>query len=390
MKVTNNLKSIKVMKTLKYIFVYLFVGISTTGIAQTAENLVLWDFHSAEGQTTSYTYATAPVAPDASNVNNTLATFFTEGRSITGQSGYVFSTGWEFIDATPRYWIVNNVKTDGYYSLSFMFDMGASSNNAPRDFAAEYCINGTDTWVSLGSLMSPTTLTTKTFALPRECEEKTISLRIRLTSNYKISGVNLAQTNTQNRLKNVKVTGFVEPTNPSLVTSLSIYSVCDAIKDVPASVNIDITGKKLTGPLTLSVMPPFTLNKTSIEPVNQSINESVTVNFTPTIAGEYNDRLIISGGGAETKIVSIRVLAQGFSLATLLPLEKKVEDSYKLKATEKGISVNNAEGLMISVYTISGVQINKTIGTGGNQEITLPYKGVFVVKIGNNTIKTIR
>ena len=400
MKVTDNLKAFKIMKTIKYIFACLFVGLATTTVAQTAENLVLWDFRSTVGITTSYDYATAPVLPDSSNTNNTAATFFTESRKITGQNGYVFSTGWEFIEASPHYWIVNNVKTDGYYSLAFMFDMGASSGNAPRDFEVEYCISGTDTWVSLGTLMSPQSLTTKTFPLPRECEAKTISLRIRLTSNYKINGVNLAQTNTQNRLKNVKVTGFVEPTNPSVVTSLSTYSICNTEKNTPASINIDITGKKLTGPLTLSVLPPFSVNKTTLEPVNESVTETVVVNFTPTVSGEYNDRLIISGGGAETKIISLRILAlgytppdllaQGYLLLTTLPVNKEEENTYKVKATEKGISVSDAEGLMISIYNVSGVQINKTIGTAGNQEITLPYKGVFLVKTGNTTTKIIR
>lgn len=377
------------MKTIKYIFAFLFIGISTTILAQTVENLVLWDFHSTDGIAISYTYATVPVIPDASNANNVAATFFTESRSITGQNGYVFSTGWEFIETTPRYWIVNNVNTAGYYSLSFMFDMGASSSNAPRDFVAEYCISGTENWVSLGTLMSPASLTTKTFALPRECEEKTISLRIRLTSNYKISGVNLAQTNTQNRLKNVKVTGYAQPTIPVVVTSLSTYSICNAQVNVPTSVDIDITGKKLSGPLALSVSAPFIISKSTLTPVNESVTETVTVHFTPTVSGEYNDRLVISGGGAESKIISLRILAQGYSIPTSLPVHKMVENTYKVKATENGISVIDARGLMISVYDITGVQLKSVLGKSGIQLIPMEANGIYLVHIGNTTSKVI-
>lgn len=391
MQVTNNLKSIKDMKTLKYIFASLLIGFGAFSVAkaQTAENLVLWDFHSTVGITTSYDYATSPVTPDASNSYNTTSTFFTEARKITGQNGYVFCTGWAFVETTPLYWIVNNVNTSGYYSLSFMFDMGGSSGNAPRDFEVEYSISGSETWISLGTLMSPSSLTTKIFPLPKECEEKIISLRIRLTSNYKINGDNVAQTNTQNRLKNVKVTGYVEPTNPTVVTSLSTYSICNAVKNQPASINIDITGKKLTGSLNLSVSQPFSVSKTTLEPINQSITETVTVNFTPTVSGEYNDRLIISGGGIDTKIISLRVLAQGYALPTLLAQNKIEKNIYKIKTVERGISLANTEGLIISIYDVAGVLIKSIQGKTVTQQIPMNQKGIYLVHVGNTTEKVI-
>ncbi len=379
----------KIMKTIQYLIACFLLVLATTSMAQTAQNLVLWDFRSSVGQAISYVYATAPVAPDESISSNSSATFFTEGRSITGQTGYVFTTGWEFIQTTPRYWIVNNVKTDGYYSLVFSFDMGASSGNAPRDFAVEYNINGTEIWTSIGTLMSPQSLTTKTFPLPRDCEGKTISLRIRLTSNYKINGDNVAQINTQNRVKNVKVTGYAEPTSPSLVTTLSTYSICNAVKNVQTSVSIDISGRKLTGPLTLSIASPFSVNKTTLEPVNESVTETIIVNFIPTVSGEYNDRLTISGGGAETKIISLRVLAQGFMIPTALPVNKAEENAFKVLKTEKGISISNAQDLMINIYNITGMQIKTVMGTANFQEVSLPYKGVFLISAGNRTTKII-
>ncbi len=217
------------MKT--HIIISLFITLTIKALAQTPENLVLWDFRSTAGHEGSFDYATSAVSPDESNEINQTATFFTEGRKISGHgNGYVFSTGWEYIENSPRYWLIENVNTTDYYSLSFVFDMGGSSSNAARDFEVEYNISGTEDWLSLGTFMCPQSLTTKIFPLPRKCEGQTISLRIRIISNYKINGTNEAQTNTQNRLKNVKITGYIEPAEPSIVTSLSTYSVCNAEK----------------------------------------------------------------------------------------------------------------------------------------------------------------
>ncbi|MEA4935591.1 hypothetical protein SDC9_109236 [bioreactor metagenome] len=376
------------MKANKYIFAYLLAGFTYLSMAQTAEDLVLWDFRSTVGITTSYDYATAPVLPDGSNETNKTATFFTEGRKITGQNGYVFSTGWLF-DQTPKYWTVDNVNTAGYYSLAFMFDMGASSGNAPRDFEVEYHLKNAETWVSLGTLMSPQGFATKTYPLPRECEDTIISLRIRLTSNYKINGVNEAQTNTQNRLKNVRVTGYPEPTQPSLVTSLSTYSICNVKKHTPTSILVDITGKKLSGPLTLSVAQPFTLNKTILTPDKESVVETVEISFTPTVGGEYNERLTISGGGVETKIINLRVVAEGYQLPTGIQTINNTKQDYQIKPVKSGITVSDTEGLYIDIYSVTGVKLKSVIGKAHVQVIPLETKGIYLIQIGNYVAKVI-
>lgn len=376
------------MRTIKYIFALVLAGFASAAMSQTAEDLVLWDFRSTVGITTSYDYATAPVLPDESNAANTVATFYTESRKISGQNGYVFCTGWLF-DQTPRYWIVDNVNTDGFYSLAFMFDMGGSSGNAPRDFEVEYQIKNADSWVSLGTLMSPQGFATKTYPLPRECEDTIISLRIKLISNFKINGVNEAQTNTQNRLKNVRVVGYVEPTEPSIVTSLSTYSICNADKNSQTSILVDITGKKLSGPLTLSVAQPFTLNKTTLNPENETVVETIEISFTPTVGGEYNERLIISGGGAEPKIITLRVVAQGYQLPTGIQNAVDKQLNYKVKATKDGITVSDTEGLFINIFAITGVKLKSVAGQAGMQQINLNSKGIYLVHIGDYVTKVI-
>lgn len=364
------------------------IAFTSPVMAQTAEDLVLWDFRSTVGITTSFDYALAPVTPDAANANNATSTFFTEGRKITGQNGYVFSTGWLF-NEVPKYWIFENVNTYGYYSLSFMFDMGASSGNAPRDFEVEYLIKDASTWISLGTLMSPQGFATKTYPLPRECEDTLISVRIRLISNYKINGVNEAQTNTQNRLKNGRVVGYLEPTEPSVVTSLSTYSLCDVAPNTSTTIVVDITGKQLTGPLTLSVPPPFVLNKNTLNPINKSVSETIEVNLTPVVAGEYNERLTISGGGAEPKLINLRVVASGYQLPTHNAPVPGVQKNFDLQFTSSGFSVRDTKEKLIEVFDISGLKLIAEPGVEGLKHIAVPGNGLYIVRIGDFITKVI-
>lgn len=377
------------MKANKYILFIFSLLLASSIFAQTAENLVLWDFRSTVGITTSYDYATSPVKPDESNSQNDNATFFTEGRKITGQNGYVFSTGWLFDEASPRYWILDNVNTAGYYSLVFSFDMGGSSGNAPRDFEAEYRVGADGAWKSLGAFMSPQGFAKKSFPLPMECENKIISIRIRLISNYKINGANEAQTNTQNRLKNVKVEGYSEPTVPTIVTALNTYSICDVEKNLKTTIFVDIIGKKLNGPLTLTVSEPFVINKATLEPVDGSVAETIEVSFVPVVGGEYNGRLYLNGGGADSKTVNLRVVAKGYQVPTSVSKTEFKENIYSVKIAPNGISVNNTQGKNINIYNIAGAMIKTANGSEGEQVISINEKGVYLVQIGDYVTKIV-
>ncbi len=143
----------------------------------------------------------------------------------------------------------------------------------------------------------------------------------------------------------------------------------------------------------LTVQPSFSIDKPILEPDNGTITETVKVNFTPGVAGEYNERLVISGGGAENKIITLRVIAQGYELPPLpnpitSVLHEVNENPYVVKVIEGGIFISNAENHLISIYDITGTMIKSVQGEAGDQFIPVA-NGIYLIQIGDSTTKTI-
>ena len=102
---------------------------------------------------------------------------------------------------------------------------------------------------------------------------------------------------------NVTGTGVVPPTIKPSVTSLDFGTV---YKGKTASKIIMVRGVNLTGDLTLSSSRPwFAVSPTTITAAEANNGKEVTVTYVPTVGGDHNAILTISGGNAESKEVSL-------------------------------------------------------------------------------------
>ncbi len=95
----------------------------------------------------------------------------------------------------------------------------------------------------------------------------------------------------------------IPPTIKTNTTSLDFGTV---VKGKTASKTFTVTGTNLTGNLTLSSNRPyFTVTPTTITAAEAAAGKTVTVTYTPTAGGNHIAILTISGGGAESKPVSL-------------------------------------------------------------------------------------
>lgn len=84
--------------------------------------------------------------------------------------------------------------------------------------------------------------------------------------------------------------------------------------DAQAIESFVVTGSNLTGNLTIEIEmdgvdTPFVLSSTRVTVSNGTANKTINVYFTPTAAGTYGMTLTISGGGAQSKTVTVTAVA---------------------------------------------------------------------------------
>lgn len=101
----------------------------------------------------------------------------------------------------------------------------------------------------------------------------------------------------------VSGTGVIPPTIKPGVTSLDFGTV---YKGKTKPVKFTVRGVNLTGDLTLSSSRPwFTVSPTTITAAEAAEGKEVTVTYAPTVGGDHNAILTISGGDAEAKTVNL-------------------------------------------------------------------------------------
>ena len=67
-----------------------------------------------------------------------------------------------------------------------------------------------------------------------------------------------------------------------------------------------VTGSNLTGNLTVAVSGNYySVSPTTITPINGTVNQEVTVTYSPQAKGSHSGTVTVSGGGASSKTVSL-------------------------------------------------------------------------------------
>ena len=101
----------------------------------------------------------------------------------------------------------------------------------------------------------------------------------------------------------VSGTGVIPPTIKPGATSLDFGTV---YKGKTKPVKFTVRGVNLTGDLTLSSSRPwFTVSPTTITAADAAVGKEVTVTYVPTVGGDHNAILTISGGEAEAKTINL-------------------------------------------------------------------------------------
>ena len=64
------------------------------------------------------------------------------------------------------------------------------------------------------------------------------------------------------------------------------------------------------------------------------------------------------------------------------------ETPFIISTDGEGISISGVEpGATITVFTVSGTELLTLPATGDKQRIALPSGGIYIVKVGNQTVK---
>lgn len=377
-------------------------------MAQTPETLAGWDFAKADDQSSSFDYnaeeidgviTKVPIKAEFASTNNTEASLFTEGgknhTTIKGQTGFIFTTNFHWPDTevtTPdgQYYIINNVNTMGYFGVRISFEMWGSGSGA-RDFCVEYQV-GTeeDPWIKLDNsdFQNTEERQSRVFALPKSCDgQANVNIRIKKTSTEGISKA--VSSGGQVRLDNLFVTGFAEPTTPTIFSTLDNIEFCDVIVGTPMTQTITITGKKLnimSSNLSLSTQEPFSIDKTSITGTFGIASSDIVITFTPTEEGEFNEVLTISGGDAPDKTITLRgvTINSGGEGAVS---ETTLISGVKIYGSNGNLTIEAEESNTITIFNLTGSILKESKINAGIQNISLPAGQFYLVKIGNKTMK---
>ena len=189
----------------------------------------------------------------------------------------------------------------------------------------------------------------------------------------------------------ITVTGkCVEP--PKIITDKSTLDFGTVYKGKTANPQkFTVTGFNLTGDLTLtSNRPWFTVNPSKITAAEAAEGKEVTVTYNPTVGGDHNAILTISGGDAEEKTVSltgkcasVEISSTSHDFGTLKEGEVATE-TFTVTGTNLSdrISIVSAldEGFTISPSTDVGlpstggkVTVTFTPTSGGNYSRTFTF-----------------
>ena len=184
--------------------------------------------------------------------------------------------------------------------------------------------------------------------------------------------------------KTVNLTGTIE--EPSLTVTPSAISFPNETVGKSVTQTFKITGTNLLGSLSLDVSTTgnkgyFKINKNEISASQASNGSTVTVTYTPTEAGSISGQITISGGGAETKKVSLSGSAVKREITInneSLNFETVYKGNEKKKTfTVKGTNLNGNLTLNLSgatgMYTISPSTITPAQAASG-KTVTVTYK----------------
>ncbi|WP_455496726.1 hypothetical protein [Coprobacter sp.] len=377
-------------------------------MAQTPETLAGWDFAKANEWASSANYneeeidgvmTKVPIKAEFSSENNAEASLFTEGgknhTTIKGQTGFIFTTNFHWPETettTPdgQYYIINKVNTMKYFGIRISFEMWGSGSGA-RDFCIEYQV-GTeeDPWVKLDNsdFQNTEERQNHVFALPKSCDgQANINIRIKRTSTEGISKT--ISSGGQVRLDNLFITGFAEPTTPTIFSTLDEVEFCNAVVGTPMTQTITITGKKLnimSSNLSLSTKEPFSIDKTTIIGTFGIANSDIVITFTPTEEGEFNEVLTISGGDAPDKKITLRGVTTNSGEESAVS-ETTLISGIKIYGSNGNLIVEAEESNTITIFNLAGSILKESKINAGIQKISLPAGQFYLVKIGNQTMK---
>ena len=197
-----------------------------------------------------------------------------------------------------------------------------------------------------------------------------------------------------------KCTGLTNITIPEGVTSIENWAFfgCTALAniDIPASVTnfgTDIFGmctslKSITLPAGIATIPEYTFyGCTGLESLYLKNPVPAAVDSCNFAESHYANTTIYvpQGSLAAYKAADEWKKFANIQEFDVTGIEDVAVSNAAIKVTSNGISLSDAEGEAVAVYSANGTLIEKTDAYAG-EEIIL-NKGVYIVRIGNKTIK---
>ncbi|GAB4446368.1 MAG: hypothetical protein Fur0028_00770 [Bacteroidales bacterium] len=270
--------------------------VTVTVLTPTVETIVEWTF---------------PNNPDdniadggiAANLSKSITTNSSGTVTYTTASGATTSTarndGWDN-GMDTKYWMIS-FTTEGYKDIT-LSSKQRSSNTGPKDFKAQYSLDGTN-WVDIAPVTVANNFTTGVLtdvALPSACNNQyNVYVRWIMTSNTSVSNATVASTGASN-IDDIYVKGIAFLSNEAEILSFNI----------PNQVSSTINSTNAT----VDVVMPYGTDVTNLTPTI-TVSAGASINPTSGTTQDFSSAVqyIVTAADATIKTWTVNVATQAAS-----------------------------------------------------------------------------
>lgn len=298
----------------------LFAGLlflASSGWGQ--EAIASWDFENETKRVAGLPYSADVGAGTFNLVGAGPAVTWPAGTGGTGTFA-VSSSNWH--DGVDSKWWVIHTSTTGYSNLKISSKQ-QSSNTGPKDFKAQFSINGND-WYDISDITVANNFTTGVLdqlALPSACEDQSsLYLRWVVTSTTSVNSGLVASGGTS-RIDDIVLVGTLTTEAPFITVAPTTLSGFTYLEDEGPSqiLSFTVSGSNLTNDVTITPGADFEISSeggenfdpitgfTNIGPeiFNAGGTKDIYVRLKAGLAvGTYNENIEITSTGADNKVVT--------------------------------------------------------------------------------------
>jgi len=270
--------------------------VTVTVLTPTIETLVEWTFPNNPDDNIADGGITA-------NLNKTITTNSTGTVTYTTASGATTSTarndGWDN-GMDIKYWMIS-FTTEGYKDIT-LSSKQRSSNTGPKDFKAQYSLDGTN-WVDIAPVTVANNFTTGVLtdvALPSACNNQyDVYVRWIMTSNTSVNNSTVSGTGASN-IDDIYVKGVAFLSSDKEILAF----------DIPNQVSSTINSTNAT----VDVVMPYGADVTNLTPTI-TVSAGASINPTSGTAQDFSSAVqyIVTAADATTKTWTVNVTTEAAS-----------------------------------------------------------------------------